>query len=101
LLPFKFSKTHLVVRYNITIQTFCSPRKYHLLVAALSESIDIRDSLRDDAQIMSHSTLSLLPDIVFMAHKPPVCFEMSSVTVYCAQRGRLHGNFRVAIISNA
>jgi len=29
--------------------------KYHQLVAALSQSIDIRDSIHDDAHIMLHS----------------------------------------------
>jgi len=67
LLPLKFSKTYLVVRYNINLQSLSFPRKNHQLVAALLESIDIRGSIHVDTQIMSYSTLSLLPDFVFMA----------------------------------
>jgi len=54
----------LVVRYNINLKSFCGPRKYHQLVATLLESIDIRGSIRGDAQIMSYSTLRLFPGFV-------------------------------------
>jgi len=66
LLPLNCSKTYLVVGCNINLQSFCSPRKYNLLVAALLESVDTRGTIHGDAQIMSYSTLSLLPDFVFM-----------------------------------
>jgi len=35
LFPLKFSKRYLVVRYNINLQWFFSPLKYHQLVAAM------------------------------------------------------------------
>jgi len=66
----KISKTYLVVRYCTTSiynhMRFSPPRKYQPL-AALLQSIDIRGSIHDDAQIKSSSTLSLFLGFVFMA----------------------------------
>ena len=65
------------------------------------EGINIRSSIRDNAQIKSSTTSSLLPDLIFMGTRsaclPP---QYAIVTAYCAQRGGLHRNFYDAITLN-
>jgi len=59
------------------------------------ESVDIRCSIHDDTQIKSSSCLYIS---FAWQQESSVCLKMSLMTVYFAQRGRLCGNFHVAIM---
>jgi len=64
--------------------------------------MNIRGSIHDDAQIMSSSTLSLLPDFVFIATRA-ACLPQNAFSncILFTTGYRLRENFLVATISNA
>jgi len=87
---------HLLHIHVTEVKTSCNNT-----TSSVFENIHIRGSIHDSAQIKSFSASSLLLNFVFMATRAASLLQNAfSNSIYCAQRGRLRGNFRVTTISN-